>query len=191
MPACKSCQASIQWNRDANRRWIPLNLDGTLHRTTCAAGNRCRHCQKSVVWLEHEGKPQCFDPDGQTLHRETCERRDECDHCGQKVNWMLVDGKWMAFDRVFTRELHWTFCPKSPDGAKALIQRVANLQKEVEMLRPENAARADQRVMALEKEVTSLREEVAKLGREIRYRDVELTRLTRKAEGKGKTERPS
>jgi len=194
MPACKSCQASIKWSRDPNTRlWVPLNADGTEHRSTCTGVKKCRHCQEPIVWKEHEGKRQAFNLDGQVMHKDTCTHRDECNHCGQKVHWALVEGKWLAFDRTFPRELHWSMCPKSPEGAKALIHRLVTLQKEVESLRPANAARADQRVATLEKEGADLREQVSKLGREIRYRDVELLRLTQKAEGKGKgkPERPS
>ncbi len=192
MPACKSCQAPIKWSRDANTRlWVPLNADGTEHRSTCIGLKQCRYCQEPILWKDHEGKRQAFNLDGQVLHKDTCTRRDECNHCGQKIHWTLVEGKWLAFDRIFPRELHWSMCPKSPEGAKALIHRVVTLQKEVESLRPEHAARADHRVALLEKEVAGLREQVTKLEREIRYRDVELLRLTRKAEGKAKPERPS
>jgi hypothetical protein len=189
MPACKSCQAPIKWCRDViTRQWVPLNADNTAHRSTCIGLKQCRYCQAPILWKDHEGKRQAFNLDGQILHKDTCTRRDECNHCGQKIHWVLVEGKWLAFDRIFQRELHWSMCPKSPEGAKALIHRVVTLQGQVDALRPQNEARADQRVVTLEKEVARLREQVTKLEREIRYRDVELLRLTRKAE---KIDRPS
>lgn len=170
MPTCKACQVPIKWSQDPNTRlWIPLNADGTQHRITCVGANQCRYCQEPVVWKEHEERRQAFNLDGQTLHRDTCTRRDECNHCGQKVQWRIVEGKWLALNRIVPHELHWSMCPKSPEGAKALIHRVTTLQEQA----------------------ADLREQVTRLEREIRYRDVELLRLTRKVEGKGKRERPS
>jgi hypothetical protein len=159
MPQCKRCQAPIQWQKEDGRFKMRDHPAGTPH--SCAAPKTCRYCEKPVVWKEHEGKPQCFEPDGTTLHNDVCANRDECAHCGQKVRWTIVDGKWLALDPVLTRELHWGLCPKNPDVAKGLVARLARLEAENE----------------------TLKSDLAKCQREINYRDVELRRLTQKAEG--------
>jgi hypothetical protein len=158
MPHCKRCQAQIRWQGRPGA-WTAINhVEGTPHQ--CAAPKTCRYCEKPVVWRDR----QCFELDGTTLHNDVCAHRDECSHCGQKVRWTLVEGKWLAMDTVMTRELHWGLCPKNADAAKAIVVRLA----------------------ALETDNKTLRDEVARLQREANYHQVELRRLTQKAEGKTK-----
>jgi len=179
MPQCKRCQAPIRWQKgDAGGpRWIALDpADGAQH--SCPGPKTCRYCEKPIVWKDHEGKRQCFELDGTTPHLDVCANRDKCGHCGQKVRWTLVDGRWLALDAVLIRELHWSFCPKNPDGAKALIARLARLEEENAQLRNLTPEKKHQT------ESAAFQAEIARLQREIAYKDVELRRLTARAEGR-------
>lgn len=185
MPQCKRCLATIRW-QGLPGRWTMLNQDGTAHQ--CPAPKTCRYCEKPIVWLEYQGKRQCFEPDEKTLHLDVCAHRDECLHCGRKMRWTLVEGKWVAFDSVITREPHAGLCPKDPAAAKALIRCLAELETENARLREllPGAPIDIKAPTTTRAEVTQLRAEVTRLKREMAYRDVELRRLTLKAEGRTK-----
>ncbi len=43
MTKCKKCKASIIWERNSNDKWIPLNLDGSLHFDTCLYAKEFRN----------------------------------------------------------------------------------------------------------------------------------------------------
>ena len=184
MPLCKNCQAEIRWQR-GGAGWLSLNLDGTPHRPVCQAAGaaRCRACEHPIVWKDHEGKRQCFEPDGLTPHNDVCAFRDRCGHCGQKVRWVLVEGKWTPFDPVLRDVIHWSVCLKNPDAARKYVQRTEAMARELEGLRRqvlELDPHAEQglrgQVARLERELGTIHEKHA---RELRYRDVELARLTK------------
>lgn len=187
MPQCKRCQAPILWQRGSlpGPAWIALEPQ-TRKPHTCSAPKTCRYCQKPIVWKELEGKRQCFELDEKTLHNDACTNRDECAHCGQKVCWTLVEGKWLALDSVMTRELHWSLCPKNADAAKALVIRLATLEEENARLRQllPGAPQVSGAAGNPRGEVAHLQAEITRLQREMAYRDLELRRLTAKAEGR-------
>jgi len=51
MPTCKSCGAEIEWQKSANDKWIPHDLNGQCHFDTCPDAKKFRktHHKGSVV----------------------------------------------------------------------------------------------------------------------------------------------
>lgn len=184
MATCKRCDQPIHWEKEG-LRFIALNPDGSLHRSTCMAPATCSRCDQPVVWKNHDGKSKCFEPDGETPHGDVCPNRDRCHHCAGKIRWVPVEGKWLAFDAELPEMLHWTVCLKNPDAARLATQRVAEMTRELYALRSQVALLGNPNgVEGLQREVERLKKELSEsrehYQRELRYRDVELARLTKK-----------